>query len=503
MRLQGIIECSTGRWQLAPGAEPTAMTPLGLVRALVERLPIAQYRMLVYLSLADAWIPQRELLSLDGAGDDSTVGSPLLDELDQLGLVRRDDGDRWHVEHEEIAHAVLNDAPLPWRTDLALRLALRQSAAARTVEEARRAVRFYLEADAHAPALDFIKRWHEREQIEMRGRALSEILLGDRADTAFGRAVASAVRTRSRSSRAIVLAIGLTTACLLVTAWQLLTRPARLHVVNSPRIIGNADMGTPPRVQVHDYLGRISRAHDGQTLSLVRVEGIDSITGIDRTPLQDGEVMLDSMRIWGATEVRSTPVTMDVAFPGGPPLRITLSGPQMDSLWLEAGQINGQRLDPVRPSVTIRPRERLRGGLRVRYTEPRGGLLLILAQFTTWRRPVEDTLTIASLIVPADRAFYQQESVDLPGPHTPGEYWLVWTMAFEPAGVWVTSGTSWRCQRPVWEDGNDKSRLPPADLSRAWGSGRIPFWKLDCDDGAPGRFIRLSAPAVAVRVVVR
>jgi DNA-binding SARP family transcriptional activator len=505
---QGLLERTSGAWRTVPDGTPLDTPPVDLTRTLTERLPSDQRRLLLYLALTDTWVEAEALHAVSGPAPSSDPANHdtvlrLLEPLEQIGLVHRDEADRWRIDHDEIAQRLLEDAPEVLRQEFTLHIALRHSRTARSVMEVRRTVRLFLDAGASRAALAFIQEWHATEQVAARGHALAELLLSERADTPFGREVARVVPTQRFEARMVLGTVLLTAILVVAITWHMLSQPDRLLLANVPHLVGGGQMGIPPLIEVHDLLGRVSSARDGQTLRLLAFDGADSITGIDRTPILMGSVMLDSMRVWGAPVDHSVSLVMEVVAGDGVPLKIRLNRPVSDSMWLEAGLVNGIRLDPRYPTVTVQPGGRLRGSLRIRYTEPYGGVLAILSQFTSWRKPVEDTLTVASLLVPVDRGFLQREAIDLLAPRVPGEYWLVWMLAFEPAAIWVTSATSWRCQEPVWGNSDDLSALPPHRFRGAWGTGRILHAKLECPTNAPRYAAKLSEPAVAIRVVVK
>jgi hypothetical protein len=474
----------------------TPVTMQDLLAAMISDLPAANRRVLMYLALADSAVATVTLERV-------LAGAALIDDvlraLDEADLAQPLDGARWRISHDLVADLVLHQAPVALRRELSLDLAVHAEGNA-TVADMQRVVHWYLDADAPDAMIDAVRRWAARTKPGPKGAALADLLLGAGATPAIRARLVRAVPERSRFTIPIIFTVLATTVCLIAVLSLWLHQPARLVLVNQPMHLTN--VGTPPMFEVRNRLGQISTALDGSRVELLRFRGADSITGVDRTPIAQGIVVLDSMKIW-RRDNETSPLT-DATVQAGTmaPVSFPLTGSSADSLWLESGMLNQQPLTPREPSIRIGQGEHITGWIRARYSVAYGGILVMMAQYTNWREPRQDTLSLTSLLVPAQRAYFYNPRIDLPGPTQPGTYWLIWTFATEPAANWITSSTSWKCGAPVWNDGNEKGQLPASTFTGAWGSGRTTYRKLLCEAGEPRRYETHSVPAMAIRIVV-
>ena len=495
---RGAIQRHQESWSVDHDAlHGMALTTQDLLAAMIGDLSAAARRVLVYLALADTAVATATLERvLAGAAPINDV----LRALDEADLAQPLDGHCWRIGHDLVADLVLHQAPVALRRELSLDVAVHAEADAVTVADMRRVVRWYLDAEAPDAMLHAVRRWAARTKPGPKGAALADLLLGAGATPVIRTRLVRAVPERSRITIPIVLTVLATTVCLITVLSLWLHQPARLVLVNQPMHL--IYVGTPPMLEVRNRLGQISTALDGSRVQLVTFRGADSITGVDRTPIAQGIVVLDSMRIWRGDKETSpqTEATMQVGTMA--PVSFPLTGSSADSLWLESGMLNNQPLTLREPTIRIRRGEQITGWIRARYSVAYGGILVMMAQYTNWREPREDTLSLTSLLVPAQRAYYYNPRVDLAGPTQPGTYWLIWTFASETAANWITSSTSWKCGAPVWDDGNEKGRMPASVYSGAWGSGRTTFRKLLCEAGEPRRYETHSVPAMAIRIVV-
>lgn len=498
---RGLIARDDGTWRRVAGEPGVAIpTPRDLVANMILMRSAAARRVLAALSLADGPVTVEELERLTRT---PTGVREHLDELDEAGLVQRLGQDRWQVGHDVVADTVLHEVPLDQRRELSLELATRLAAEASSVSDVRRVVRHYLEADAPEAMLEAVRAWHARTPEAPRGEALADVLLGPSASPLMRRRLIRAIPTRGqlgwRMALAVLATMGAMTMALLV--W--LRQPARLELVNSPTYA--FFLGIPPLFEVRDHLGRVVTSLDGQRARVSLVHGADSIIGRLSEPIRDGVVSLDSLRVYEseANSNAEQPLVLDVEIPGLRSSRFTLRQQLRDSLWFEAGVLAGQSLAPPRPVIRVRPGDPIEGWVRLRYNSRAAAVLHMMTQMATWMPARADTTSISSLITPAQRAFLQVRTVRYVAPRTPGTYWLAWSFAAEPAAVWISSSTSWRCGAPVWDDGNEKQLLGDSAFRRIWGAGgQVTFRKLTCEPGQLRRMMLNPIVMTSVQVVV-
>ena len=501
---RGELVVTEGRWEVRDlDAAERLVASEDLLAMRLAAQPHAVLRLLTYLALADGPVPQTDLQELAVS---ATEADACLQAMDDAGFaVSLGDG-TWTVGHDVVTDMVLHLASPTLRRELTQELAQTVARRAESVADMRRGVRLYLEANATDLMLESVRMWVQRVPDTPRGAALATLLLGPTALPTLHRQLARAVPAPSPIRWRIVTAVLLTlAACAAALPWWL-DQPARLVLMNTPFYSELNQQAVPPVFEVRNRRGEVSLRLDGRRISAELLAGVDSITGVEDTPIRDGNVSLDSVRIWAPTRTSpmQPPPRVRFRIAGLAPTDVEMRpAANSDSLWLEAGVLNGQSLPRAYPAITIAPGDRVHGWLRVRYTSASGELTIMLAQFRSWGDPRADTVPVSSLLTPVRNAWLQH-SVYLAGPTRPGDYWLVWAFGAESNAKWITSGTNWRCNAPIWGDGNDLAALPDSVLRRAWGSGTIPTHRFICDPGLPRAFEGFGRiPAVAVRVHVR
>ena len=501
---RGQVQQLHGRWELTGLHIPSdALSSQLLLDSRVRMLPVPAMQLLTYLSLADGPVSMADLLRMH---PDAVALARDLKVLDEADFVVAQGDERWAIAHDLVADVVLHQAPLALRRDVMRHLAMANEVRAETLADIRRVVRWYLDADCMDAMLHAVRRWRARTVDAPSGEALADLLLGPDASPTLRRRVTASFPRAVHSPRLTIAIVALVLAVMAIVVPYLLRRPSQLALVNSP-IYSITDLqAVSPIFEVRNALGDVSFGLDGRTATASLVSGADSITGGSTSMVRDGQLSLDSLRVWdsGPKPHGQVALLVRVSVPGVPDVVVNLHPLTTDSLWLDAGVLAGQRLSATKPTIHIAPGDSVTGWLRVRYNTPYAGLTVVLSQFTTWREPRTDTVSVASLLTQV-RAAWLQHDVRYKGPSTPGVYWLVWTMAAEPAAVWINSGTNWYCGTPVWGDGNDLAATDTAVLANAWGGGLIAHRRLVCSPRPeePPHFEETRRSSVAVRVLVQ
>lgn len=506
MATRGVVQKSGAMWQLA-NASNGVITISGrdLVGATLSELSADARRVLGGLSLADAPLPREQIASLlvnPGSIDD------LLRQLEDLDLAVATERGDWCVAHDVVAESVLYALPLEQRRSLSLDLAVR---AAQTLHdqpipatELRRIVRWYLDAEAPDAMLDMVANWVRQTPRAPRGAALADLVLGAGASPAVRRQIKRAIPERSRSVRHTLGAVATAILATIAVALWWLQQPARLELVNVPVLAARA--GVPPIFEVRDHLGRLSTTLDGDSVETEILIDTSTVGQRHTVPISNGLVVLNDLWLYESAEaiVRNPIVQVRATTARLAPTRITVLAQDSDSLWFESGVLNGQRLSGTAPILRVAPGDSITGWIRARFNSPHPGILIMMSQFSNWMPPSSDTVSVASLITPAKRAFQYIPDIRYVAPTTPGTYWLTWTFTSEPAAVWIASSTSWRCGTPVWTDGNEKGNTPPAQLAALWGhGGRLRFRKRLCDPNIEAEYEASHIPAMSIKVVVQ
>lgn len=505
MVTRGLATRSQGVWTLASTANDSPMVSLrDLVHATIHEQSHEARQLLAYLAVADATVGREQLTLALGVGASMDRS---LRELEEADLIRAAGADEWQVAHDVVADAVLHALPLDERRSVSLAVATQalDALATRvlTASEMRRLVRLFLDAEAPDALIDAITQWHQRTPNAPAGAALADLLLGAGVAPALRRRLIRAIPDRRRSMGQTIAAIAATLLITMTLALWWLQQPATLELVNTPVLLSRA--GVPPIFEVHDHLGRISKALDGDTVRAIMLFGRDSTSEPREAVITNGLLVLEELPVLYSREdlSRQLQIRMQITIPRLPSVIIPILEPEMDSLWFETGIMNQQTLDTRQPTVRVARGDSLTGWIRLRFNSPHAGILIMMSQFSNWMPPSTDTVSVASLLTPAKRAFQYIPNIHYQAPTRPGTYWLTWTFTAEPAAVWIASSTSWRCGTPVWTDGNEKGLIASDSLAALWGhGGRLHYRKRLCEPGEVVRYESGHNPGVSVRVIV-
>ena len=286
----------------------------------------------------------------------------------------------------------------------------------------------------------------------------------------------------------------------LLVAWYLL-QPSQLVLISAidPSMLHDdaVPFEVPIDVEVRNRLGWRTSLRDGDTLRASTDMGA-TMRGRVSAVVSNGRATFDSLYppLMQASLSRAT---MRITASRLPP--ITLSGSlQRTGVQIVDFLVNGHLVRDSVGTIRVRPGEAITGTVRFRYTTRSRSLLYMLAQTTTWGRPEQDTLTVRSLLAGVVDA-RMSIGLDLRAPETPGDYWILWTQEAEPSGVWLLSGTNWRCRRPRWNDGNDLASFPDSTLAAAVRRGGLSVEFTYCED-REWREAR-PLPVAGIRVEVR
>jgi len=283
-----------------------------------------------------------------------------------------------------------------------------------------------------------------------------------------------------------------------IIAWYLLA-PARLvlssEIDPTAMVDASVPFEVPPRVEVHNRLGWISRERDGDTVRLVTSGDSTPLRGRTTAVLRDGTAEFDSLYP-PLLDYRGR-IQLQVA---GLPALTLPSPPSQDEVRVVDYLLNGKLVRDAAAAVRVRPGDRITGNVRLRYTTRARSLLYVLAQTTTWGVPREDTTTVRSLLAGVSDARVSVP-IDVRAPMREGDFWILFTQNAEPAAIWLLSGTNWRCQQPRWNDGNDLAAQSAAFLDAGVRSGQILLPFDMCDP--PEYRIPRGIPLAGVRVEVR
>ncbi|MFN5598635.1 MAG: ATP-binding protein [Gemmatimonas sp.] len=457
----------------------------------------AEREVLSLLAALDA--PMDESLLLGLLDDTSGRATITLGNLERDGLAARDTRRRWSIAHALIADDIRATTPLGQPQQSAQRLGAALLIGARALPDVRRAVRLLLEGRDPEAALKGAVRWYAAQGTA--APSVEEFVLalrGAQQHVEFEQALRRQLRWRRAWWRQpTVVAMASVVATLAVTIWYL-TTPARLVLSSemNPAAMIDAEVPfeVPPRVEVHNRLGRISRARDGDTLRIVTDSG-SKLWGRTTAVLRDGVAEFDSLY----PPLLGVSGTMRVQLPGLRPL-ILPTPPSREELRVMDFLLNGKLVRSAVGTVQVQPGDSITGNVRLRYTTRGRSLLYVLAQTTSWGVPSADTTTVRSLLagVVGARAVVP---IALVAPEREGTYWILFAQNAEPAAVWLLSGTNWRCQQPRWDDGNDIAAQPEATLLRSVVRGEIPLSFEYCDESRY-REVR-PIPLAGIRVEVR
>jgi len=470
-----------------------ARTPLARLRDVSED----QREVLSLLAALDAPMDESLLLALIDGTSASTI---TLGDLERDGLAIRDAQRRWSIAHALIADDVRDLLTSAQQQRSAHRLGTALLTAAREFPALRRAVRLLLEGGDVRAAVDGVVRWYASQGAAAPDvEELTTALRGAQQHGEFDRELRRRLRWRRawwRQPAFVAMAsVGLT---LAIIAWYL-SAPARLVLTSeidpAAMLDENVPFEIPPRVEVQNRLGWISRARDGDTVRIVTDAGLDPLRGRTVAVLRDGVAEFDSLYP-ARMNARGT---MRMQLTGLAPLTLP-APPSSDELRVSEFLLNGKLVRDSVGTVRVQPGDSIVGYVRLRYTTRGRSLLYVLAQTTSWGNPQTDTLTVRSLLAGVIRA-RASVPIAVVAPQREGTYWILFTQSAEPAAVWLLSGTNWRCQQPRWNDGNDIGAQPEPLLAASVTRGNILLSFQYCD-ATQYRQIRPLALA-GIRVEVR
>lgn len=470
-----------------------ARTPLARLRDVSDD----QREVLSLLAALDAPMDESLLLALLDGTSASTV---TLGDLEREGLAIRDAQRRWSIAHALIADDVRALLTPAQQQRSAKRLGTALLTAAREFPALRRAVRLLLEgSDVHA-AIDGVVRWYVAQ-----GAAAPDVeelimaLRGTRQHVEFELELRRRLRWRRAWWRQpAFVAVASVVFTLAIITWYLMA-PVRLVLTSeidpSAMVDETVPLEIPPRVEVQNRLGWVSRVRDGDTVHIVTDDSLAQMRGRTLAVIHDGVAEFDSLYPTRVNTRSSIRVQLD----GLAPLKLP-APPSHDELRVVEFRLNGQLVRDSMGTVRVQPGDSIVGNVRLRYTTRARSLLYVLAQTTSWGVPRTDTLTVRSLLagVVGARASVPMALV---APQREGTYWILFAQNAEPAAVWLLSGTNWRCQQPRWDDGNDIAAQPEPLLAASVARGEIPLL-FDYCDATQYRELRPIALA-GIRVEVR
>jgi DNA-binding SARP family transcriptional activator len=399
--------------------------------------------------------------------DDNALG-----ELVRLGLVEHS-AKGWQAIHDEIARAVLSGSSEADRHSALRALARAVLASGRRDLAALRLVCFaFVDAGDQAQAAAAIRTWlesPERGWLHVDPLPFVRFLLGDRIidDVTVAR-LASGLSRRTSTRRFWLAVLGCGVAAMLglgaaIGSW--LRQPYELKLISKPISDGRAlPFVIPPVVEVHDRLGRISRKADGKRIEVSNVGGA-IVTAGGKSFVRNGVARFDSLVVdfssctsigWKLIFTLSKSVHSAEWACGGYVRR--------PALRLESSRIGGQAIRGG-DTVVVPPLAWIDGLLRFRYATPWPTATVMLAQSASWIERERDTLTLQSLITPAETAF-APVPLHIRAPNQPGRYRLLWVLGPETEGGFLLSATNWNCRTPIWHDGNDLASLSADSLRK-------------------------------------
>ncbi|MDQ8153864.1 MAG: AAA family ATPase [Gemmatimonadota bacterium] len=490
------------------------------VQPLLDRAAAVEWRLraltecdlatLACLALSDQALEDATLAEGCGASREEVRDS--LFRLEADAFVARAAGDAWRVAHDLVAEGALAVAGAALRHRCAARLAevLGRSVAVSDLAGVRRVVRLHLEAQRADAALQFLRGWLALHPPGADLPAeLASVLTGGLHDAAFEAQVRALVRARGRwwRSRWFVAGLSVTATAAVITVGML--RPVALVSTSAidptendrPNIIYEV----PPRIELRNAIGRVSRWRDGDTVRMQPVEIPGTLRGRPWAVLRGGVAVFDSVYpLVGEGELAKHAMSFSFTLPRLTPL-VMARRTRFDSLAIEEAVLNGVRFTEATPRLRVSPGGAITGSVRVRYTTRGRDVLYVMAQGASWGRGVRDTVTVRSLLAGVSGASFTFP-VTLRAPDAVGDYWILWMHGAQPTGSWLLSATNWRCRTPQWGDGNDIVTQPDSVLIPALSAGYLLGRERICDESGPSvgqpytdRFV----PLVGVRIEVR
>ncbi len=139
---------------------------------------------------------------------------------------------------------------------------------------------------------------------------------------------------------------------------------------------------------------------------------------------------------------------------------------------LAEAQFGAQRVRGPNASITVEPGAMISGVVQVQYTANWSAASVWLSMTPTWGNAQELGRDLTPVPTPVKQDIVDV-SVAVPGPTTPGRYWLLFMIDAEVSGGFALSRTNWTLQEPVWGDGNDIASLPDWTIRRANVEGAI------------------------------
>jgi DNA-binding SARP family transcriptional activator len=468
---RGSLNRTDARWELADIVRAASdLRDEQTFEQRTKEIGTGSRRLLVALSYAGAPIDEltvaRVATEIGQHTDDNALG-----DLARLGLVEHTPKG-WQAVHDEIARAVLSGSSEADRHSALRALARGVLASARRDLAALRLACFaFVDAGDQLQAAAAIRTWlesPERGWLDVDPLPFVRFLLGDRiVDDATVLCLASGL-TRRTSTRRLRLAVA---GCIVVAMLGLgaggaswLRQPYELRLISKPISAGrNLPFEIPPVVEVHDRLGRISQKADGRRIDVSTARGA-IVTAGGKAIVHSGVARFDSLVV---DYSRCAPID-------GWKLEFTLSQGVQSAKWacadhvkrpalrLESSRIAG-RVIRGGDTVVVAPSTWIDGLLRFRYATPWPTATVMLAQSASWIERERDTLTLRSLMTPAETAF-APVPLHIRAPAQLGRYRLLWVLGAETEGGFLLSATNWNCRTPIWHDGNDLASLSADSL---------------------------------------
>ena len=500
---QSVLRVQDGHWE-TPDADAVEhlMARSASVQWRLEALDAADLEILTCLALGAVPIPQEQLARAAGVGLDALRAA--LFRLEADAFVTREGLADWSVAHDLVADGALSAAPAEMRLRCAAALGEALAPTALDLATVRRVVRLLLDGARPEAARSLAERWIAGQPRHLVTEAnVATMLLGARAEPRVAAQLKRFVGRRQRWWRSRSWVAASTALATLGLVSVALLRPASLVSTTSIEPPEEAEYPgpyeIPPRVEVRNGLGRISRWRDGDTIFFGALDTGGFIPGRPHAVVRGGVAIFDSVSPPRSRRDSSSLVDVRFTLPGLPALELRRKT-AFDSLTIVDATINGQFLPGDVPRVRVGPGQPIEGSVRLRYTTRSRHILYVMAQSTTWGRPEADTLTVRSLYAGAVGATFAAP-IALTAPRAPGDYWIFWTHGSEPAAVWLLSGTNWKCKTPRWHDGNELAALPDSVLSRAMVEHAVMVSVAFCDETGPFGGRRL--PMAGMRVEVR
>ncbi len=458
----------------------------------VERLEPVERQLLRTLAIAGRPVDDAVLAELFPR--DRQDRATVLAALEERGLAARA-GSAWELAHDLMTEAVLTGITEEEARALHAALATALLAAVPAGHARRRDAGPHLALAGDRAGLEREFRSYVRERRHDGQRAEPVALAGEflrRPPT--DPAVATLVATLPLSIRlgGYLVAAGATGALALVLAATLfwLSRPAQLVITSLPRFGVQFSTGKPLVAEIHDRLGRPVSISDSVTITFGAGAPEYALIGQRWARARDGRIVFDSVRFEDhSTALSPGLATLRLSAPRLPVVEsdTLIMGSRAIGLWLDRGEVNGQRLDASHRVVTVTRGSRLTGAVTLHYTTAAGTAGILSAVIPTWGDREHNFLIAKGLESMADRERFTLQ-LDLAAPSAPGRYRLIFVEGMETEARFLASGTNWLIGTPRWHDGNDAVDLTPAQLAELDSLGSTDWpWDLVAPDGDAGR----------------